>query len=48
MIGFVYRCPATGLKVQGYLADDDGETMSPSPVPRAAEFTLSIPNLGEC
>jgi hypothetical protein len=28
MIGFVYRCPATGLKVQGHLADEllDGET----------------------
>ena len=28
MIAFVYRCPATGLKVQGHLADEllDGET----------------------
>jgi len=22
MIAFVYRCPATGLKVQGHIADD--------------------------
>jgi hypothetical protein len=22
MIAFVYRCPATGLKVQGHVADD--------------------------
>jgi hypothetical protein len=31
MTAFVYRCPATGLKVQGHVADDliDGETYQP-------------------
>ncbi len=32
MIPFIYRCPITGLNVQGWIADDpseDGETYEP-------------------
>ncbi len=49
MIAFVYRCPATGLKVQGHVADDliDGETYEPVTCTACGRVHLVIPKSGK-
>lgn len=49
MIAFVYRCPSTGLKVQGHVADDliDGDTYDPVTCTACGRVPLVDPKSGK-
>ena len=57
MATFIYRCPSTGYKVQGFIADDPGKdevpakdserTFSPLTCTVCAQIHLVNPNTGK-